>query len=940
MSKRYDIHVVSNTHWDREWLTNFQETRMMLVEMVDELLDILDEHPGYRSFLMDSQAVPLEDYLEVRPEQRERVKKHVSRKRILVGPWYTDPECFCVNGESLVRNLLYGHRAAEALGHVMKVGHTPFSYGQNSQMPQIYKGFGIDTILFYHGVSHERTPNEFIYEGADGTQILGSQMSSGARYNFYHNVYRAVAWGETIDEREYSWRQGGLPFRFCSEAHGMGQHLLLDPRKQFIRKAIGPAVRKLFKAEKGVATTSQLGFMQGHDSSLPDAMTLQIIEDAEKHLKTATIRHSSLPDYMDQVKKEVKDLVVLKGEQRTPDLCDVRIHLYSDVLSGRTRMKRANAHAEFLLQRWAEPSAAVAWCLGQAYPESFLDLAWTTLLKCHAHDSIAGSGVDDIERDMFDRLRQVTGIANSVKQRALATVQQRIDNSDAGEDDVLLTVFNPSPYVRSEVVTAVVDLPETSGFRLFSIAESGSDDRAPVQLRTRHPHHNVVNHAGNATMMMTCDRATFHFEAKDLPPMGYAAYRLVPERLDVHDSLVCGRNAMENEHLKVRIESDGTLAVLHKETGATFDKQHYFEDGGEAGHAWMHIEPGEDRIITSLGCPVTIALEENGPLLARYRVTCQMRIPAGLDENRGDPWKRLDGAGSPCRRTAEERDLVITSLVTLRKGARSVDVTTRFDNASKNHRLRVMFPTRIATDSCHVESAFDVVERAIGFEPGGPWEERLIDPTFPMQRFVDLSGTRSDVIDDAVATVGLAVINDGLREYEVTADKDRAVAVTLLRAYEVSLTTVSKRWDLHPEMELAQCLGPQEFRYAIYPHSGAWDAAEVYREAERVAVPLELAQAGGHGGDLPKRLGFLELAPANLILSALKRAEDGSGLVARVFNPTEQPVEGVVTCFRPIEKAELVSLEEKREKKLTPSGNELRLHVEPKQIRTVRLVLG
>jgi alpha-mannosidase len=87
-------------------------------------------------------------------------------------------------------------------------------------------------------------------------------------------------------------------------------------------------------------------------------------------------------------------------------------------------------------------------------------------------------------------------------------------------------------------------------------------------------------------------------------------------------------------------------------------------------------------------------------------------------------------------------------------------------------------------------------------------------------------------------------------------------------------------------------------------------------------------------------MGFLELAPANLILSALKRSEDGSGLVARVFNPTEQPMDSLLTCFRPIQKAELITLEEKREKRLTPDGNEVRLHVEPKQIRTVKLVLG
>src|SRR5690606_27540968 len=131
-------------------------------------------------------------------------------------------------GESLLRNLLYGHRVARSFGHVMKVGHTPFSYGQNSQLPQIYRGFDIDTMLFYHGVSHDEVPNEFIFEGADGTQILGSQMSSGARYNFYFHVYRPVVFGTKQHERMYAWEKGGLPFRLCREEQSTDHHVLLD----------------------------------------------------------------------------------------------------------------------------------------------------------------------------------------------------------------------------------------------------------------------------------------------------------------------------------------------------------------------------------------------------------------------------------------------------------------------------------------------------------------------------------------------------------------------------------------------------------------------------------------------------------------------------------------------------------------------------------------
>jgi len=233
MPKKYEIHVISNTHWDREWLYNFQETRQMLVEMMDGLLDILDSEAGYKSFVLDSQTVPLEDYLEVRPQSFERLKKHVQDGRLLIGPWYTDPESFSVNGESLARNLLMGHKIAKSFGNVMKVGYTPFGYGQNSQMPQLYRNFAIDTMLFYHGVSHDEVKNEFIFEGADGSQVLGSQLSSGARYNFYHNVYRSAIRGKGIKERTYKWQEGGLPFHPASPKQALTHHSVLNPETQF-----------------------------------------------------------------------------------------------------------------------------------------------------------------------------------------------------------------------------------------------------------------------------------------------------------------------------------------------------------------------------------------------------------------------------------------------------------------------------------------------------------------------------------------------------------------------------------------------------------------------------------------------------------------------------------------------------------------------------------
>lgn len=931
MTSKYTVHIISNTHWDREWLYNFQATRMMLVDFFDGLLDIMETHPEYSSYVLDSQSVPIEDYLEVRPENRERIKALVRSKRLLIGPWYTCPEGFEVTGESLVRNLLMGHRIAAAYGHIMKVGHTPFSYGQNSQMPQIYAGFGIDTILFYHGVSHDEVSNEWIFEGADGTRILGSQMSSGARYNYYHGVYRPAVIGKTAAQREYEWSEGGMPFHRASLQHSLSHHVLLCPKRKIDRERLQEAVRALREAEVKVATTRHLTFMMGHDSSVADVLEPEMIALTREYLPEDDVIHGNYESLMEAIKTEVdmNSLSVLHGERRVPKPMPIILHLYSDVLSSRTRMKYRSAQAEYLIQARVEPFTAVAALLGSPYPARLLEVAWKTMLRCHAHDSISGSGVDAIEEDMMNRLRQVLDIGEGLYSRALAAIQQCIDFSSLPEDALVLTVYNPTMRKHSEVVSAVVDLP-WEGPRprgQFTLRDAATGELVAVQCAARSPHWSVVNHAWDAPSMMRSERFIIHFNAENIPGLGYASYVVDCTGVFAGGSLITETNTLENDYLRAKIQSDGTITLLDKQTGTIYSDLHYFVDDGEGGHAWMHVSPAFDRAIDSRGFPVSIALEEDGPLLAAYRVEYRMHIPSGLDENGGDAWQRLDGVGNSASRGSDEKDLIITSRITLRKNGKSLEINTQFTNMAECHRLRVMFPTRRAGICCHAESAFDVVERETEFGPDSVWHGAK-GVTFPMQRFVDVNDTNG----------GIAFISEGLREYEVTAAPDRCIAITLLRAYQVNLTTVSFRWEAHPEMKLSQSPGLHDFTYRIFPHTGDHVKGNVLSEAERHVAPLEVIQSGaGKSGVEPLRNGLFELNSEVLQVAALKRSECGEGWIVRIWNPSCETQAGSLAVPRSLSKAMLVSLEEKPEKDMAISENCIYLEILPKRIITLLL---
>ena len=935
MAEGYEMHVICNTHWDREWLYDFQDTRMFLVEFMDKLIEIFDKEPGYKHYLMDSQVIPVEDYLEVRPEMREKVERYVREDRLQIGPWYTLPEEFNVSGESIVRNLVIGHRLSEGYGKVTKTGYSPFSYGQNSQMAQIYRGFDIDTILFYHGIHKDETKSEFILEAPDGSWVYGSRMGSFARYNFYFSVWRPAVYGKKILERQYTMDMGGLPFHLAGAHRYMSHHFLLDPKKELNIENLREAMAQMKKDELEHARTRYLALMQGMDSTQPDLLEVEIVKEASKLLdKDDTILFSSLPDYLDKVKEAVKDmdLTVLKGERRTPRPIGHLVHLYGDVTSSRSRMKRANTKTEYALQRLAEPFAMAASTLGAEYPERLFDMAWRYLLKCHPHDSIAGSGVDQIEKDVTNRLDQARCISEGLMRRALGKIQMSIDNSDVKDDELILTVFNPSPFPRSEVVTAVFDLPNEMKAEYFSIRDGSTGELAPMQEISRVQQMSVVRHLADATMEMPSDQIRVHFEAKDLPALGYRTYIIRKEAARVFEvgSLKISGREMENEYLKVRVASDGTIDLTDKETGRVYCGLNEFVDDGEAGHPWRHVFPAYDEAISSIGSPFTFSFVEAGPLSATLKIENRMQIPVKLEENDSERVRRIDADGNAASRSKERKEMVVTSLIRLQKGSRALQVKVLFKNECRDHRLRVCFPTGLskATHSA-AETPFDVVERAIDRPKGTDWAGSP-NPTHPMGRFVDVS--------DGVN--GMALVNEGLREYEVTDTPERRICLTLMRAYQIELATVAWRWEKHPEMQLSQCYGDHEFEYCIVPHSGTWADGKVFSYVDKLNLPLEIAQAGAYKGTLPKEMSFFSVAPEDLVLSGVKPAEDGKGIIIRVFNPSDREISGGITAWKDIASADMVQLSEKVIAPLAPSGKEVTFTAAPRKIVTVRIVLA
>ena len=140
-----------HTHWDREWYREFEEFRLRLIEVFDEVLKNLEtEELPY--FYFDGQTAALEDYLEIRPEKLAKIKELIKQKKLRIGPFYCSSDSFLVSGELLCRNLELGLSKAKEFGETEFIGYLSDTFGHSQCIPSILKAYNIDKACLWRGL--------------------------------------------------------------------------------------------------------------------------------------------------------------------------------------------------------------------------------------------------------------------------------------------------------------------------------------------------------------------------------------------------------------------------------------------------------------------------------------------------------------------------------------------------------------------------------------------------------------------------------------------------------------------------------------------------------------------------------------------------------------------------------------------------------------------
>ena len=435
---RIDFLVVPHTHWDREWYVPFEVFRLRLGAVVDGVLDTLESDESFLSFTLDGQAIVLEDYADVRPENAGRLRALLAAGRLEAGPWYVLPDEILVGGESLVRNLLLGRAVCRRFGvEPAAAGYEPDSFGHPAQLPQILAGFGLQTFLFSRGMGDEIDDVGTVFRWrAAGAEVVAMQFLP--HYDNFARLTTADEAAERVAEIVERFHPSGTVVL----ANG-SDHLPIQPHLPQLLRELGPSYR--------------IG------------------------------RYS---DY----RPEAGGLPVHEGELVGSRLQNV----LRGVNSARIYLKQANERAERRLLAIESAAAARSLRDGIPFPHADIELAWRDLLRNHPHDSICGCSCDEVHRDMVVRYEQLDRTLEIVEREALGVGGALVNPLPyrrarvVGDGIVELGGFEgrraePAPLERIPVDLDIAFEDEPDAGDLYTFCPDGPVREAELVRRERRP---------------------------------------------------------------------------------------------------------------------------------------------------------------------------------------------------------------------------------------------------------------------------------------------------------------------------------------------------------------------------------------------------------------------------------------------------------------------
>jgi alpha-mannosidase len=488
--KQFSVQAVGNSHIDMAWLWPESETVEVVRNTFGTALELMREYPDFKFTASAAQAYTWieEKYPLMFQEIQQRVKE--GRWEVIGGMW-VEPDLNMPDGESLVRQILYGKRYfQQKFGVEVNIGWNPDSFGYNGQLPQIYKRSGIDyfvTQKLLWASEFTKFPYRlFWWEAPDGSRLMTYFPSDYANAIDPVKMARdAAIYGSTL------WKYNGGNNAAPPESlkmmylYGVGDH-------------------------GGGPTRNDLDI--GLRWQKPDVVYPRIeFATAGKYLNDLTKGESEL------------NLPTWKGE--------LYFQYHRGVQTTQAEEKKGNRKNEVLILE-AEKLASIDTLFGGTYPQSGFDDSWKKILFNQFHDILPGSGIHINYVDAARKYTETALFSNQTIDAALKDVAAHVNSPGLS-----VLIFNSLSFTRTDEVDVEAQFPNA----VENVRVIGPDDKPmPSYVFSTDPRTN---------------RVKVSILAQNIPATGYKLVRLVPQaKAAPKTSLVATDTSLENEFVKLTVD--------------------------------------------------------------------------------------------------------------------------------------------------------------------------------------------------------------------------------------------------------------------------------------------------------------------------------------------------------------------------------------------------
>jgi len=886
-------HMICHTHWDREWYLTREEFRTKLIRLIDGLLEIIDTVPEYVSFMLDGQTIAIEDYLEIKPYMKEKLFSALKSGKIISGPWYILPDELLISGESHIRNYIKGTEVLESIGGKMKTAYLPDSFGHPCQMPQIVEGLGMDTMVFWRGTSNEVENTEFYWESPyPESKVLCIHMPHG--YGICGNL------SENMEETL-------------------------------------PRVKSMLESLKMKSSTDVVLLMNGSDHIVAQKNITKVVDEINRQMPECNIQLSNMANFLMELKERLPELKTYSGEFRSGE----RSMVLGGTLSTRMYLKQKNHEVEKKVERYLEPMIAAEKLIGGNYDsKGYLNYVWKKILENHPHDSICGCSIDKVHREMENRFDCVEQLENILMADTVDRVKL-LTQTDKVNERVQLLLFEPTTdaipsYVEVEVGLDRVLVQEVN-FAKSTIEDyeaSIEHPKLPIGVKVTDENGRIIPcvildiKKGYDTLYQDVTMPEIYKVNKLklgllLPEFTCGYHQIYVERSCEEAPCVQKSidNVIENEYYQVMIEGS-TITVLDKKSGKSHRDVAKIVDKGDSGDEYTYSWPEIDTVYTLNSTHLNVKRENREKIGSKLFLTGNLELPECITEDRKKRSKNV--VSSP-----------IEIQISLLGGIDRIDFNIIIDNIAKDHRLQVQFPSGITTDYSESYDIFQVTKRDIGVKVPDEWAE-YPQAQHPTHGFMNVEDEH----------YGMCVSANGLMEFEAEQKENQTVLnLTLLRCVGwLSRTDLLTRkgnggWTI--ETPDAQCIGKYEFSFSLAYHNGSWRDGAYFGVMEKQRHPSYLLPMYyGWESNVGKLnpLAFLNQLPKEVRISAIKIAENGKGIILRLFHIGKEAKECSLELPGIIQKVEKVNLSEEWINDIPMQEQQITFHIQPSEIVTLQLL--